>query len=84
MNRSTLPRLLAATVALTGCLPMAEAADDAFAKDLHATLALNGKPCDEVIETKRNGDSDYIASCKDGNRYRVFVNAEGRVIVEKL
>jgi hypothetical protein len=24
------------------------------------------------------------ATCEDSNRYRVFVNAEGRVIVQKL
>jgi hypothetical protein len=29
------------------------------------------------------GDNDYVATCKDGNRYRVFVNAEGRVVVQK-
>ena len=28
-------------------------------------------------------DNDHIASCKDGNRYRVFVNTEGRVVAQK-
>jgi hypothetical protein len=61
------------------------AADDAsFGKDLLATIALQGMPCDKVIEAKRNGDSDYTALCKDGNRYHVYVNAQGRVIVQKL
>jgi hypothetical protein len=61
------------------------AADDAsFGRDLMATIALNGLPCDKVINAKRNGDSDYTVSCKDGNRYHVFVNAQGRVIVQKL
>ena len=61
------------------------AADDAsFGKDLMATIALQGMPCDQLIDAKRNGDSDYTASCKDGNRYHVFVNAKGRVIVQKL
>jgi hypothetical protein len=41
-------------------------------------------PCDEVIQAKRNGDSDYVATCKDGNRYHVFVNPQGRVVVQKL
>ena len=49
-----------------------------------ATIALQGMPCDKVIEAKRNGDSDYTAACKDGNRYHVYVNAQGRVIVQKL
>ena len=61
------------------------AADDAsFGKDLMATIALQGMPCDKVIEAKRNGDSDYTALCKDGNRYHVYVNTQGRVIVQKL
>ena len=29
------------------------------------------------------GDNDYIASCQDGNRYHVFVNAQGRVVAQK-
>jgi hypothetical protein len=58
-------------------------ADDAFGKDLMATIALQGKPCDQVVDAKRNGDSDYIATCKDGHRYHVYVNAQGRVVVEK-
>jgi len=59
-------------------------ADDSFGKDLMATIALQGKPCDQVVSAKRNGDSDYIATCKDGHRYHVYVNAQGRVIVDKL
>ena len=58
-------------------------ADDSFGKDLMATIALQGKPCDQVIDAKRNGDSDYVATCKDGHKYHVYVNAQGRVIVEK-
>ena len=53
-------------------------------KDLKATIALQGLPCDQLVQTKRNADSDYTASCKDGNRYHIYVNAQGRVIVQKL
>jgi hypothetical protein len=60
------------------------AADDAFSKDLKVTIALQGMACDQIVDSKRNGDSDYTASCKDGNRYHVFVNDQGRVIVQKL
>jgi hypothetical protein len=65
-------------------VPLLAAEDASFAKDLTATIALQGLPCDKVTESKRKGDSDYIAVCKDGNRYHVFVNANGRVIVQKL
>lgn len=60
-------------------------ADDAgLGKDLKATIALQGMACDQLLTAKRNGDSDYTAACKDGNRYHIYVNAQGRVVVQKL
>jgi hypothetical protein len=60
------------------------AADDpAVLKDLTAVIALQGQPCGQVVTATKQGDNDYIAACKDGSRYRVFVNAEGRVVVQK-
>jgi len=53
------------------------------AKDLTAVIALQGLPCGKVVSVTQQGEDDYVASCEDGNRYRVFVNADGRVIVEK-
>lgn len=57
--------------------------DVSVTKDLTAVIALQGMPCGEVVSATQQGENDYIAACKDGNRYRVFQNAEGRVIVEK-
>jgi hypothetical protein len=54
------------------------------AQDLKATIVLHGFACDQVVDSKRNADSDYTASCKDGNRYHVFVDSSGRVVVKKL
>jgi hypothetical protein len=60
------------------------AADDASVKkDLFAVITLQGLPCGEVVSFTTKGDNDHIASCKDGNRYHVFLNAQGRVVVEK-
>jgi hypothetical protein len=60
------------------------AADDvALLKDLTSVIMLLGMPCGQVVSAKRQGDNDHIASCKNGNRYRVFVNAEGRVVAQK-
>ena len=70
--------------AALGAAPLFGAEDASFGKDLMATIALQGKPCDKLIDAKRNGDSDYTATCKDGNRYHVYINAQGRVIVQKL
>jgi hypothetical protein len=78
---SVLGLTFAATI---GCSASLAADDPAMGKDLSATIALQGQPCDKVVDAKRNGDSDYTASCKDGNRYHVFVDASGRVVVKKL
>ena len=60
------------------------AADDATVKkDLFTVITLQGLPCGEVINVTTKGDNDHVASCKDGNRYHVFLNAQGRVVVEK-
>ena len=74
---STLMTTLVGTAVVT-------AEEAAFSKDLMATIALQGLPCDKVVDAKRNADSDYMATCKDGHRYHVYVNASGRVIVDKL
>jgi hypothetical protein len=61
------------------------AADEvSLAKDMTAVIALHGLPCGQVVSVKRQGDNDHIASCQDGNRYRVFLNPEGRVVAQKL
>ena len=60
----------------------ASAQDIGEAADLTAVIALNGRPCGKVVAVEKRGDEDYVASCEDGNRYRVYVR-DGRVVVEK-
>jgi hypothetical protein len=52
-------------------------------KDLTAVIALQGLPCGQVVSVTQKGENDYIASCQDGNRYQVRVDANGRVVVTK-
>ncbi len=60
------------------------AADDASVKkDLFTVITLQGLPCGEVVSYTTKNDNDHTAVCKDGNRYHVYVNAQGRVVVEK-
>ena len=60
------------------------AAEDVWVlKDLTAVIALMALPCGQVAGVVRQGESNYIASCQDGNRYRVFINSEGRVVALK-
>lgn len=76
--------LATAVIAAAGIAAPARAADDeAIRKDLFTVIALQGLPCGEVVSVATRADNDHLATCKDGNRYRVFLNAEGRVIVQK-
>lgn len=69
------------TVFFTGSSWAAQ--DVSLLKDMTSVIALLGMPCGQVVSAVKKGDNDHIATCKDGNRYRVFVNAEGRVIAQK-
>ena len=75
-------RFVAALAIVIVPLTVLAAADPKQLQDLTAVIALNGKPCGEVVSYVVQGDNDFLATCKDGNRYRVFVK-DGRVTVEK-
>ena len=75
---------IAALAAFAAAASVALAADNdpKQKQDLTAVIALQGKPCGEVVSYVAQGDNDFVATCKDGNRYRVYVK-DGRVVVEK-
>jgi hypothetical protein len=83
MSKCATLRALTISLATLLATPALAADDAATRKDLAAVIALQGLPCGEVISVKTQGDNDHIASCKDGNRYHVFLNSAGRVVVEK-
>lgn len=59
------------------------AADEAALKrDLTAVIALQGLPCGEVVVVTVQAENDYAVSCKDDNRYHVYLDATGRVVVD--
>jgi len=63
---------------------VSQAAEDIpITKDLTSVIALLGLPCGKVVNVEKKGDNDHIASCENGNRYRIFLNSKGRVIAEK-
>jgi hypothetical protein len=70
------------TTGFPGALPAAD--EVPIGKDLAAVIALQGLPCGKVVSAIQQGTDDYVASCADGNRYRVYVDADGRVVVKKL
>jgi hypothetical protein len=78
--------LVAAAVMANSLTPLAAqqaGSDVSVAQDLTAVIALQGKPCGRVVNASQQGENDYLATCQDGNRYRIFTNEAGRVIVEK-
>ena len=83
MNRLTVA--LARSLVVVACLAVPSFAqdDEALKKDLTAVIALHGLPCGQVVAVKVLAENDYAASCEDGNRYHVYLNAEERVVVEK-
>jgi len=82
MNRLTVA--LAQSLVVTALLAaQSPAEEEALKKDLTAVIALHGLPCGEVVAVKVLAESDYAASCKDGNKYHVYLNEAGRVVVEK-
>jgi hypothetical protein len=63
--------------------PARAAEDVSLLKDMTSVIALLGLPCGKVVSAVKKGDNDHIVTCQDGNRYRVFLNAEGRVVATK-
>ena len=63
--------------------PSPAAEDVTLLKDLTSAIMVLDMPCGQVVSAKRQADNDHIASCKNGIRYRVFVNAEGRVVAQR-
>jgi len=83
MNNRTGAWALVALLATFLALPSRAADDAALLKDLSSVIALLGLPCGQVVSATSRNDNDHIATCQDGNRYRVFLNAEGRVVAQK-
>jgi hypothetical protein len=84
VNTRTDTWICAALWAVLVAAPAAAADDAALLKDLTSVIALLGLPCGQVVSATPLKDDDHIATCHDGKRYRVFINAEGRVVAQRL
>lgn len=52
-------------------------------KDLFAVITLQGHDCGKVVTFERQNKDDYVATCKNGKSFRIYVVPEGRVAVDK-
>ena len=83
MDKLTIRWAQALVVATLLAAPAAAQDEETLKKDLTSVIALHGKPCGQVVSVKVLADNDYAASCQDGNKYHVYLNAEGRVVVDE-
>lgn len=83
MNTLTVTLARSLVVAALFAVPSFADDEEDLKKDLTAVIALHGLPCGQVVAVTVQAENDFLASCKDGNRYRVSLNPEGRVVVEK-
>jgi len=83
MNKRTVVLAQSLFVLALFAVPSFAQDDEALKKDLTTVIALHGLPCGEVVTVEEQAETDYAVSCKDGNMYRVYLNAAGRVVVEK-
>ena len=83
MNKRTVVFAQSLLVLVLFAGPSFAADDETLKKDLTAVIALQGLPCGEVIEVTVQAESDFAVTCKDGNKYRVYLNAAGRVVIDK-
>jgi hypothetical protein len=70
-------------VAALVVMPSLAADDEALKKDLTSVIALQGLPCGQVITVKTQAENDYAVTCKDQNKYHIYLNDKGRVVVDK-
>ena len=73
--------VIAMTAFFTG--PSRAAEDVSLLKDMTSVIALLGLPCGQVVSVVKKADNDHVVTCQDGNRYRVYLNTEGRVMATK-
>ena len=83
MNRRTVVLAQSLFVAALFAVQSPAADEEALKKDLTAVIALQGLPCGQVVAVTVQAENDYAVSCKDEHKYRVYVNAAGRVVVEE-
>lgn len=73
--------LLPSAILFAGASPATDRAT--LLEDLTGAIKVLGLPCGRVIRAVWQADNDHVAICMDGNRYRVFLNAQGRVVAHK-
>jgi len=83
MNKHAQVFLQSIFLAALFALPSFAADDEALKKDLTSVIALQGLPCMQVVTVKTQAENKFLVTCKDENKYHIYLNDKGRVVVEK-
>jgi hypothetical protein len=83
LNNPSIAWMPVALMATPSAVPARAAQDAALVMDLTSVIALVGLTCGQVAGATRLSDDDHIATCNDGNRYQVYINAEGKVVAQE-
>ena len=75
---------LGLSLTLVLAAPAMAETDPAVLKDLQQVLALQGKSCGTVTRAEKRAENDYVVTCSSGDRYRVKIDENDRVVIEKL
>ena len=72
-----------ALILLQACTEYEPSHDAIIRQDLLTIIETLGSPCEQVSEFELTTDFTYAVTCESGDRYRIYVNPEGRVHVKK-
>lgn len=77
------PAALATLLAFAPLSTAVAQSDPKVLKDLGTVIALQGKPCGKAVRADKKGENDYVVTCQSGDRYRVTIDQNDRVVVKK-
>ena len=83
MPRYHRPLLPLLALAALSAGPVLAAEEVSLLTDMTSVIMLLGLPCGQVVKATNQAKDDHIAVCENEMSYRVFVNAQGRVVAER-
>jgi len=72
-----------ALILLQACTEQEPSHESIIRQDLLSIIETLGSPCEQVSEFEFTTDFTYSVTCESGDRYRIYVNPEGRVHVKE-
>ena len=84
VTSSYLTTAIVSLVVSIGGATIANATPASVREDLREAILFEGHACAEVVEADDQAAADYVAVCRDGQRYRLHVTPGGRLVITDL